>query len=389
MLTARIWLTTAVAVLAGAAPASAALSDVPTPTVTGPIPVTATSHPFLGSSLDLAAHGYTEKEYYLNGDAVKYSTPSGIATSTKVLDGPNGGLYPYKTRIVVRRPLDPARFNGTTLLEWQNVTAGFDVEWNWFNDPQYLMDHGYAWVGVSAQRVGVSQLKTWNPSRYGDLDVSSTATPADSLSYDVFSQAAKAVRGFGGGRDPMAGLESSMIVASGESQSGSRLNSYYNAVQPVANVIDAFFITVATGTLRTDLPSAKVMRVLSEREITTRPATPEADTDSLRHWEIAGGSHLPFVAYANWVPSATRDLGAQSADCVKPALSKVQWPYVANRALDALVTWQKGGAAPANAPRAQYVSETTGAALQRNADGNEVGASSCRRSPCPSERSRA
>jgi hypothetical protein len=358
----------------GPSAASAALSDVPTPTVSGPIPVTATSHPFLGSDLDLAAGGYVEKEYNLSGEATKYTTPSGQTTSTKVLDGPGtGGLYPYKTRIVVRRPSDPAKFNGTTIVEWNNVTAGFDIEWNWFNDPKYLMDHGYAWIGVSAQRVGVNQLKAWSPARYGDLDVDSGGvSPADILSYDIFSQALKATRGVFAGRDPMGGLETTQVIASGESQSGSRLNNYYNAIQPTAGLADGFFITVATGSLRGDLP-AKVMRVLSEREVATRPATPEADTTSLRHWEIAGGSHLPFVAYKNWAPVATRDLGVQSADCTKPALSRIQWPYVANRALDALVSWTKGGAAPAVAPRAEYVDVTAGSALSRDANGNGLG----------------
>ncbi|MDO9406890.1 alpha/beta hydrolase domain-containing protein [Patulibacter sp.] len=364
----------AAGVLALAVPtAHAAPSDVPTPTVSGPIPVTATSRPFLSSDLDLAARGYVEREYELSGGAVRYAAPTGTATSAPAADGPGAnGTYPYKTRMVVRRPLDPAKFNGTTIVEWQNVTAGFDIEWNWFNDPEYLMSKGYAWVGVSAQRTGINALKGWNPARYGTLDAG--AGNVD-VSYDIFSQAAKAVRGSYSGRDPLGGLETQTVIASGESQSGSRLNSYYNGIQATAQLVDGFFITVSgppAGGLRTDLPN-KVMRLLSEREVTARPAAPEVDSPTLRRWEVAGGSHLPEVAYRNWAPSATRDLGPQTVECQRPPLSKVQWPYVANRALESLVGWQKGGAAPASAPRSEYDGAAAGSPLLRDAAGNAAG----------------
>lgn len=351
--------------------AQAAPSDVPTPTVSGPIPVTATSRTFLASDLDLASRGYVEREYELSGGAVRYATPTGTATSAPVADGPGaGGTYPYKTRMVVRRPQDPAKFNGTTIVEWQNVTAGFDIEWNWFNDPDYLMSQGYAWVGVSAQPAGINFLKAWNSGRYGTLNGG-----AADVSYDIFSQAAKAVRGSYNGRDPLGGLETRTLIASGESQSGSRLNTYYNAIQATAQLVDGFFITVAgppASGLRTDLPN-KVMRVLSEGEVVARPAVAEADSPTLRRWEVAGGSHLPEVAYRNWAPSAFRDVGTQTVQCQRPPLSKVQWPYVANRALSSLVTWQKGGAAPASAPRSEYVGPATGDPIARDADGNGRG----------------
>jgi hypothetical protein len=382
MVRSRRTLASAVAALAVAlalvpGQAHAAPSDVPTPTVSGPVPVTATSRPFLASDIDLAARGYVEREYVLSGGALKYAPISGTTTSSPVPDGPNAdGSYPYATRIVVRRPIDPAKYNGTTLLEWQNVTAGFDIEWNWFNDPEALMRKGYAWVGVSAQRAGIDALKAWNPARYGSLDPGGPAgPPATDVSYDIFSQAAKAVRGQGAGRDPMGGLETQTLVASGESQSGSRLNGYYNGIQAFTRSMDAFFITVApppAGGLRTDLPE-KVLRVLSEREFSARPAAPEQDTATLRRWEVAGGSHLPEAAYRNWAPTATRDLGPQSADCVRTPLSKVQWPYVADAGLDALVRWQRGGAAPATAPRSEYDGPAAGAPVSRDAYGNGRG----------------
>src|ERR1700742_480691 len=81
------------------------------------------------------------------------------------------GGHAYLTRIVVRRPADPMRFNGTVVTEWDNVTNFFDAENLWFFDWEDLMRDGYVWVGVSNQTIGVDALKKWSPERYGTLDV--------------------------------------------------------------------------------------------------------------------------------------------------------------------------------------------------------------------------
>jgi hypothetical protein len=51
--------------------------------------------------------------------------------------------HPYKTRIVVRRPADAKRFNGTVLVEWDNVTNGFDAEKVWFFSWEQMVRAGY------------------------------------------------------------------------------------------------------------------------------------------------------------------------------------------------------------------------------------------------------
>ena len=93
---------------------------------------------------------------------------------------------------------------------------------------EYL--RGYAWVGVSAQSVGVNGfpgpqaagLKQWDPERYGSLD-----HPGDTYSYDIFSPAGRVV---GPDRaksanDPMGGLVVKRLVAAGASQSAGRLRT--------------------------------------------------------------------------------------------------------------------------------------------------------------------
>ena len=263
--------------------------------------------------------------------------------------------------MIVRRPVNPADFNGTVIVEWMNVTAGFDLEWNWFGDPQYLIDNGYAWVGISAQNAGVNFLKGFNPARYGDLvtipnPAANPQNDGDALSYEMYSAGIKALLGAGNGSDPMNGLSPQTVIASGESQSGSRLSAYYNKIQPLHELVDAFLITVSTGALRDDRPE-KAIRVISETENRTQRTEP--DDGSYRQWEVAGASHLPRMAFDNAQASLTRDVTTLDVDCERFPLSKVQWPFVVNSAMDKLVTWSNGGAAPPNAPRGTYTDPTT------------------------------
>jgi hypothetical protein len=357
-----------------ASSAWAAYENVPTPTIEGPIPVTPTSHPFLATEIPLEQYGYTEQEYFISGTGYTYNTSGAVnVTGTRITTGgPNGnGTYPFKTRIVVRRPVNPANFNGKVIVEWQNVTAGYDLEANWFSDPYNIIKNGYAYVTVDAQNVGVNYLKkTFNPERYGSLEVGPTG---DALSYDIFGSALKAVRGDGVGPEPLGSLTPDIdkVVASGESQSCSRLVTYYNKVAPLQQIADAYLLTVCTEAIRADRPE-KVLRIISEFENKNEQTEAEYPTNpSLRHWEAAGGSHVPFMAAANWAGPVERDVGPDIADCTgKPVLSRVQWPYLIDAGTKELIEWAEGGSPPPAAPRGEYVNSKT---LKRNSLGIALG----------------
>src|SRR5262245_55512903 len=188
---------------------------------------------------DLAKWGYVEQEYYVSGVAKRYTLPDAMSSAVVV----DGG-YPYKTRMIVRRPADPARFNGTLVAEWYNVTLGQDIDFNWATSRDYFMRNGYAVVSIFAQKVGVERLKNWSPARYGDLTVSApdTAPPdplrtGDVLCWDIFSQAIKALRE-PGAVDALAGMTVLRVIATGESQAGRRLTQYYNSIDPLHRLVD-------------------------------------------------------------------------------------------------------------------------------------------------------
>ena len=64
---------------------------------------------------------------------------------------------PYTTRVLVRYPTNPAKFNGTVVFEWLNDTTGGDQDPVWAQLYNELINKGYAYVGVTAQRAGMQR----------------------------------------------------------------------------------------------------------------------------------------------------------------------------------------------------------------------------------------
>ena len=344
--------------------AGTAAAQIPTPTVTGPIaapdvPGTPTrNYIFFASDHPLAEQGYTEQEYFFSGTANRYNTPV-LATGSVIASG-----IPYKTRMVVRAPADKRRFNGTVIVEWYNVTNGFDAENLWFFDWEHILAEGYAWVGVSAQLVGVNELKQWNPNRYGSLDVTDGGTVTDdSLSYDIFSQAAEAIR-HPGAVNVLDGLQPKLILGAGESQSAFRLSYYVNDINPLGNVYDGFLLLSTFGQqIRSDL-TQPVFKVLTEFDVVnSEAAVRQPNTSLFRSWEVAGTSHVDVHLRKSREPLELRDnplntTPVSSAEamlapqCAVPQLGTLPpTGDVVNAAFDDLVQWAENGTRPPVAPR--------------------------------------
>jgi len=352
-------------------------NSVSTPTVTRPawtsdkIGDVSKNYPFFSPYADLSDYGYIQEEFFIEGLASNYNTPTGATGSIL------SSNHPYKTRIVVRRPVSPKDFNGTVLLEWQNVTAGYDLDAHWISW-KHFMRAGYVWVGVSAQRVGVQQpvtgLKDWSPVRYGTLDVTAGGTITDdSLCYDIFSQAAQAVR-CPKGIDPMAGLDVKLVLAIGASQSAGRLTIYYNSIHPLHNVVDGLYLLVGGYGTRTDL-STKIFQVVSEREVKSGAYRRIADSDNHHTWEIAGAAHSGYDSYLYRKPIVLRDgLTPSSIECsVKPVFSRNPTFYALDAAYDHLVRWVKDGTPPPSAPLIEGTLSGTTFTIARDTYGNALG----------------
>ena len=358
--------------------------EVPHPTLEGP--VTGPGDPFVQSTnFDLSGVGYSQQEYFISGTARAY-TNVGELGSDGVWNVTVGDQAPYKTRLVVYRPIDPAKFNGSVIVEWLNVSGGLDAAPDWTLSHTELIRAGSVWVGVSAQRVGIEggsspipglnlSLKSVNPQRYGSL-----SHPGDSFSYDMFSQVAQAIR-HPTGVDPLGGLPFATVIAIGESQSAFRMVTYVNAIHPQVRLFDGFLIhsrggngaalsqspqpsiaTPAVAFIRDDL-DVPVLTFETETDLITLGYAParQADGPLFRLWEVAGTAHadtyslvVGFGDRGNSIAAA--DLPITSAPipgiivCDSPINSGPQH-FVLKAAIAALDRWVRGGDAPPTAPR--------------------------------------
>ena len=362
-----------------------AFADAPVPAVSGPVaapdvPGTPShNYIFFASNHDLAAHGYVEEEFFIKGTAGTYNI-NGPVTATVKDTGQT-----YYTRVVIRRPADPKRFNGTALVEWDNVTNQFDAENVWFFDWEHMMRAGYVWVGVSPQTVGVAALKKWSPTRYGEFDVGKVVAgtgprggpDADAMSYDIFSQVGAAIR-HPAAVDMLHGLKPKVVLAIGESQSASRLATYVNSIHPLVKEYDGFLLLSAVGSkIRDDLISP-VFKINTEHDTVTGDAAAwQPDTAKFRSWDVAGSSHVDQHLRASREPLELRDNGLSLEAKMAPLCSNAQvgtrtpTGTVVGSAIDKLAVWAAGGKLPPSAPHlkiTQVNQRPTQSVVERNAD---------------------
>src|SRR5581483_7687908 len=181
-------------------------------------PVPGTPALLLGA-FDLGALGYVVEEFFASGTATCYTPTAAFGIDGRWPVIPSG-TADYTTRVVVLKPADQERFNGTALVEWLNVSGGIDAPAVWFMAHREIVRAGYAYVAVSVQEVGVQgggaslgfdmSLKSQDPKRYGTL-----SHPGDAFSYDIFSQVGRLIRD----RELLGQLKPEYLVALGESQS--------------------------------------------------------------------------------------------------------------------------------------------------------------------------
>jgi hypothetical protein len=354
--------------------------------------------PFVaGTFFDLARVGYEQAEYALSGRVRAFGPSGGGVSVVEEAD--------VRTRLVVYRPSDPAAFSGTVVVEWLNVSGGLDAAPIWLCAHRELARRGAAWVGVSAQRLGInggtgvldmpaSPLVDLDPERYGSLVV-----PGDRFSYDIFSMAGAVART--GHGTILDGLEIERVLAVGESQSAFRLTTYINEIDGLDAVFDGFLVHARGGTgasladdrdprrLREgpptpfrDDPRVPVLCVEAETDLVTLDyrAARQDDAERLATWEMAGTSHADIYTLA----AGFTDDGLQPVDQLATAWRPTRevlgatfdhainvgpQHYVLQAAVRALDDWVHVGARPPASPR--LVLEGEGFATDD--DGNALG----------------
>lgn len=340
------------------------------------------------AGFDIRDLGYVAEEFFVSGTASRYTPTSELGPDGQWRVTPSG-TADYTTRIVALTPADPAQFNGTVLVEWLNVSGGIDAPAVWMMAHREIIRAGYAYVAVSAQKVGVDggasmlgfdmSLKSQDPTRYAAL-----SHPGDAFCYDIFSQTGQHVRS----ADILRGLHAEHVVALGESQSAMFLTTYVNAVDPVAQVYDGFLVhsrfgpgaPLDGGSIFDELQSTTSQAVAFRPDLRVPLLTIITETDlfgavrqgyyfarqpdnqRLRVWEIPGAAHADNYT----IQVAPIDNGSAPLKDIVAAYAPTnvlmgqqldhyinfapQHHYVAQAAIAALTTWVRTGEAAPTAP---------------------------------------
>lgn len=373
----------------------------PQPEVTGPLPQTASSYAFGAAAhqkvpLDLSAHGYLEEEYIVRGRARVFDW--GTSRAPVVL-----AEGPYTTRILVRRPRDPARFNGTVIVEPFNQSANVDLPIMWAQSHEQLIADGYAWVGLSTKPNTLRALKLFDSARYGalgfpnpraantscaaaeinPLSQPSTVNDESGLAWDAISQVGALLKSASGAR--LIGAPVARLYMTGQSQSAGYARTYASvfartvATKEGKALYDGYLYSgsppwqvplhqcrkdLAEGDARLITPAVgvPVIEIFAEGDIGTNMATRRSDSDAapdlFRRYEVAGAAHVDpfemrsFPADADMKRAAGRISSDAEPDCQPQNVTMSDFPirYVFNAAWRNLDAWVRKGIP---APRAE------------------------------------
>lgn len=322
-------------------------APTPVPRFTGPIPVTPTSYPYgaadrLIEPMDLAAAGYVEEEFFVSGNANVYDwARTGDLTVRHA-------RAPYTTRILVRRPSDPARFSGNVIVEIMHNPFGqdFSLMWGWTH--QGLIERRDAYVAISEFPSGMAALKRFDPIRYGGLsfanpDPNETCGPLpmnqgrplfnvnndksmeEGLRWDAISQVGALLKSTVPNR-PLASLQVASLLMTAQDNT---IITYINAIHRHATlpggrpVYDGYLVkgytrpyrirrcapALEAGDPRIVMRNVGVPVIHLQMEgdfpnvLETRREDSDAPGDPFRLYEIPGTAHFDSAPYRRGFPS--------------------------------------------------------------------------------------
>ena len=278
--------------------------------MTGPGPMF-DSTPSLPPGKGLAAFRYEAKEYFISGTA-------------------NG--QPYKTRLVVRRPVSGGAFSGLVLAESMHGSGSAHM---FEFTSTYTMSSGHAAVEILT--TSPMQFVQQNQARYKDLQI------GGGQASEILAQVGALVRT----GKPLGGLKVRKMVLAGTSMSAGTLINYLPAhrvfrTPEMQRIYDGFYPT-SNGSLIPDV-DVPVVHLPTMLEVAAANVTDREDSDEpgrqYRLYEVAGMAHID-----------TRDsVRLKPNPCVLPLSNFPHQAYVAV-GLHHLLQWVDKGTVPPRAAR--------------------------------------
>jgi len=269
------------------------------------------STPSLPPGKGLSAFRYEAKEYFVSGTA-------------------NG--QPYKTRLVVRRPVNGGAFSGLILAESMHGSGSAHM---FEFTSTYVMSSGHAAVEILT--TSPMQFVQQNQARYKDLQI------GGGQASEILAQVGALVRT----GKPLGGLKVRKMVLAGTSMSAGTLIGYLPAhrvfrTPEMQRIYDGFYPT-SNGSLIPDV-DVPVVHLPTMLEVSAANITDREDSDEpgrqYRLYEVAGMAHID-----------TRDsVRLKPNPCALPLSAFPHQAYVAV-GLHHLLQWVDKGTLPPHAER--------------------------------------
>jgi hypothetical protein len=212
-----------------------------------------------GFTEDVKKYDYVEEEFFFSG------------TSPMA----------YTSRMLVRRPRDPAKFTGTVFVEWYNVSGQEDFDPLWMYSWEYFMRQGHVEISVTAQKTGADSLAVTDPERYADIN-----QPDDTISDAIFSQAGMAIRSQA---EQILGpcMPVEAMIGMGQSQSSFRISQYIDNTAKKDKIYDGYITQSGSEPVSNDtgFPTFVVMTM-------TEGNGSLMEGPNLVKWVLAGATHF-------------------------------------------------------------------------------------------------
>ena len=361
------------------------------------------STPFIAWHEDPGDFGYVEEEFLVSGDAniYEYVDDEGQDSAVRVRDE----AVPYTSRLLIRRPADAGRFNGTLYLEVLNPSAGWDGDPIWQNSHDYVMRAGAVYAGLTSKPVAVDFLRDkWGRDPYPKRDSSRYATlemPYFGQVWDMLSEVAALLKSPGAAGNPLAGFPVRRTILTGYSQSVAYQVTYANsfhARERLPNgtpLIDGYFLSAGGSAKNVHRPTPEteglppgdrrnlidvdvpVVRFQTETEVprSHRLRQHPPDYPLVRIYEMAGGAHVDQATVDEGGRALARDLGLPdfAASCDNP-VNPVPIGYAQSAMLEIVDQWVRGSAEPPPSRVIDLVDGQNGSReIARDAAGNALG----------------
>jgi Alpha/beta hydrolase domain len=324
-------------------------AGVPTPTISGPVTAPGMMYPnppvsIVPGAVTVESFPYITEEYFVSGT---------------VNDAP------YTTRVIVRRPADPAAFSGVVVAEALHA-GGRSLIFEWSRVS--ILTRHHLFVEIVHSPANVTLLKNFNPERYRSLTIAQGQTNG------VIAQVGALIKSKTG---PFAAYRVRFTTLMGTSASSGTVRNYLadHATLRRADggpIFDGFLLTSTNGNTPLPIVDVPMIQMPTQTEVTTWAAMgiayrrPDSDEpgNRFRLYEVAGMPH-----------NNSRDSPAFTGDpCMLPVTRFPAGAFTA-LALNHLIDWITKGRTPPHAPPIEVDQNTAndGSALALDEYGNAKG----------------